>query len=92
MTAKMVKIPTSRKLSNLSGPSMKYRTQNAPINASLMLLTNQDRIIKTGTPLWSCTARCAGNTPSRTIHHALFGVSNRAASKIALGGQRVETE
>src|SRR6266566_6187618 len=89
--AKKTKIPTLRKRSNRTGRSIRYRTQPAPMSASQELLMNQQRIIVGGTPLSSCTARCAGNAASSTTHQMRTGVKRSAASRMELGGQRTET-
>src|SRR4029453_1247918 len=78
--------------SNRSGrPPMSRRMQRAPISASEQLLTNQRRIIVPGTSLASWMARCAGKAARSKTAHERVGASSRAASRIELGGHRVET-
>src|SRR3979411_3170143 len=89
--AKKIKIPTFPRRLNRTGPSIRYRTQAAPMSASHELLMNQQRIIVGGTLLCSCAARCAGNAASNISHQTRTGVKISAASKIELGGQRTET-
>jgi len=65
--------------------------QVAPISACEQLLTNQSRIIVSGIWLASWMARCAGNAARSRIAHDLVGDSSSAASRIELGGHRVDT-
>src|ERR1041384_6275927 len=71
--------------------SIKPRTQIAPIKASVELLTNQDKFISSGTPLWICTSKWNGNTPRMIADQSFIGVSKSAVKRMAFGGQRVET-
>ena len=78
-------------ISNRISDLVRYRKIDAPIRASLQLLTNQHRLIVIGIFALSCTKRCAGNAASRRYHHERVRESNNAASRIEFGGQRVET-
>ena len=61
------------------------------MSASQLLLINQQKIMSGGTSPCNCTSQCAEKAASNKIHHARFGVSSRAASKIELGGQSTDT-
>ncbi len=85
------KTPTWRESSNRSGPSVSRRTQTAPTSACEQLLTNQSRIIVTGTPFASWMARWAGNAARSSTGQDRVGASSSAASRMELGGHSVET-
>src|ERR1700752_238479 len=89
--ATTINMPTWYVWSNLISDFMRYRRMEAPIRASLQLLTNQDRIIVTGMFAFNCTSRCAGKAASRRNHHERTGDNNNAAKRIEFGGQSVET-
>src|ERR1700749_109113 len=80
------------KLSKRRRPSTKLVMQTAPIKACTELLTNHDATIAVGTPLCNSAAKWAGTAASRTTHHERCGRRRNAASRIAFGIQRVETE
>jgi hypothetical protein len=82
--------PTWRELSNRNGPPVSRRMTKAPINASEQLLMNHRRIIVTGRSFASWIARWAGNADSKSQPQERVGASSSTASRIALGGQRVE--
>src|SRR4029453_17079767 len=89
-TAKAVKTLTFWRASKRTFSPLNRRIKAAPRSASTLLLTNQQKIKPIGTPELSSTAMCAGSAASSRAHHHRVGASNSAASKIALGGQRVE--
>jgi hypothetical protein len=70
---------------------MRYRRRDAPISASLQLLTNHERIIVNGISACNSARTCAGKAASSSIHHELTGDNNNAARRIEFGGQSVET-
>src|SRR5207247_5638787 len=86
--AKKIKIPTFPRRLNRTGPSIRYRTQAAPMSASHELLMNQQRIIVGGTLLCSCAARCAGKAASNISHQTRTGVRTSAANKMELGDRK----
>src|SRR5882762_11738810 len=91
-TAARTKTPALFKLSKRSGPSIDRRMRKAPRSASHELLRKNASDMTTGTPLGSCTKRCAENAPRRTTHHCRVGSRSSAASRIEFGGHRAEGE
>src|SRR6267378_746362 len=86
-----MKTAMPRLVSNRIGPCVSRLMNEAPIRASQQLLINQQRIIVNGTPLLSSTMRWAGRAAKSKNHHQRLGAKSNAASKIELGGHKVDT-
>jgi hypothetical protein len=64
----------------------------APINGPPVFPMNHPSASSTVPPACTCARRCTGTTASRKTHHMWTGAKRNAASKIALGGQKVAME
>src|SRR5215471_4924154 len=80
-----------RILSNRFAEPASHLIAAAPINASDELLTNQQRIIRNGTPPCNSVIKWAGKAHRSKNHHLRAGLNSRAPNKIELGGHITET-
>ena len=62
----------------------------APSSASPALPAKLTSMTVGAIPIESWATACARNTAARWIHQVDLGASNRAASRMALGGQNTE--
>src|SRR6266576_5320431 len=89
-TPNSTKMKTPLTVSNTLVGRTNCPTQNAPINASHVLLVSQAAAVHAGTPAWSWARKCAGITATRSAHQIRRGANRRTARRIALGGQKAE--